>query len=486
MEDLNQLRPEQESGAKKPASDDVDALLQDVKSLLGETAADIAADAPAEPDTEDSAPIAADDVQLDCGKFYGPEEQEEPEAPLTFYEQSKPAYQRARRAEYERIREQERLARAERQQAFEQERAAHMKQKKAAQKHANAHRSTAEYAEWLYTQGLSDDERSARAEQEEKLAQPESRRRRRPEKPKRRHGLRIALVLVLLLTIGAAVFHFLIARAPQSEAALSARKKGCATILVAGTDEGGYRTDSMLLLNIDRTEKAIHLVSIPRDTLIYCEYSVPKINSAYGWAGGGEAGMQELLLRVSEIIGFEPDGYAVVELSVFEQLVDLMGGITFDVPVDMHYSDPTQGLNIDLQAGTQHLNGEQAMQVARFRSGYATADLGRIEVQRSLVSAALRQWVSPKGMLHLSKAVKLVLEHTNTNLTKANLLWLAESFLLCGRSDIASATLPGYAANFTSGSYYVLDAGGVADIVNRYLNPYEKEVQAAELYIRNG
>ena len=51
MEDLNQLRPEQESGAKDPASDDVDALLQDVKSLLGETDADIAAEAPAEPDT---------------------------------------------------------------------------------------------------------------------------------------------------------------------------------------------------------------------------------------------------------------------------------------------------------------------------------------------------------------------------------------------------------------------------------------------------
>jgi len=110
-------------------------------------------------------------VQIDYGKFYGPEEQKEPEAPLTFYEQSKPAYQRARRAEYERIREQERLARAERQQAFEQERAAHMKQKKAAQKHANAHRSTAEYAEWLYTQGLSDDERSARAADLDQLLQ---------------------------------------------------------------------------------------------------------------------------------------------------------------------------------------------------------------------------------------------------------------------------------------------------------------------------
>lgn len=490
MEDKYAAQPEQEIAPKTPDADDVDALLQDVKSLLGESDGETAELPPPEdepvPEDPGSEPLNAEDVHIDYGKFYGPEEQKEPEAPLTFYEQSKPAYQRARRAEYERIREQERLARAERQQAFEQERAAHMKQKKAAQKHANAHRSTAEYAEWLYTQGLSDDERSARAEQEEKLAQPESRRRRRPEKPKRRHGLRIALVLVLLLTIGAAVFHFLIARAPQSEAALSARKKGCATILVAGTDEGGYRTDSMLLLNIDRTEKAIHLVSIPRDTLIYCEYSVPKINSAYGWAGGGEQGMQELLLRVSEIIGFTPDGYIVVDLSIFRQLVDLMGGVTFDVPVDMHYSDPTQNLSIDLQAGKQHLNGEQAMQVARFRSGYATADLGRIEVQRALVSAAIRQWVSPKGAIHLPQAVKLVADHTNTDLSTRNLLWLAESFLLCSRSDIRSATLPGYAANFSSGSYYVLDAAGVADIVNQYLNPYEKGAEAVDLFIRNG
>ena len=83
MEDLNQLRPEQESGAKKPASDDVDALLQDVKSLLGETDADIAAEAPAEPDAEDSEPITADDVQIDYGKFYGPEEPGQSKTPLT-------------------------------------------------------------------------------------------------------------------------------------------------------------------------------------------------------------------------------------------------------------------------------------------------------------------------------------------------------------------------------------------------------------------
>ena len=247
------------------------------------------------------------------------------------------------------------------QQELERKDEAIARQKRHGKHQPKPRRSAAEYAEWLYTQGLSDDERSARAEQEEKLAQPETRRRGKPEKPKRRHGLRIALVLVLLLTIGAAVFHFLIARAPQSEAALSARKKGCATILVAGTDEGGYRTDSMLLLNIDRTEKAIHLVSIPRDTLVYCEYSVPKLNSAYGWAGGGDDGMQELLTRVEEIVGFRPDGYVVTDLACFEELVDLMGGVTFDVPVEMHYSDPSQNFYIDLSAGEQKLDGAQCV-----------------------------------------------------------------------------------------------------------------------------
>ena len=490
MEDKYAAQPEQEIAPKTPDADDVDALLQDVKSLLGESDGKTAEQPPPEdepvPEGPGSEPLNAEDVHIDYGKFYDPEEQKEPEAPLTFYEQSKPAYQRARRAEYERIREQERLARAERQQAFEQERAAHMKQKKAAQKHANAHRSTAEYAEWLYTQGLSDDERSARAEQEEKLAQPESRRRRRPEKPKRRHGLRIALVLVLLLTIGAAVFHFLIARAPQSEAALSARKKGCATILVAGTDEGGYRTDSMLLLNIERTEKAIHLVSIPRDTLIFCEYSVPKINSAYGWASGGEAGMEQLLMRVGEIIGFQPDGYVLVDLSVFEQLVDTMGGVTFNVPVDMHYSDPSQNLTIDLSAGEQHLSGEQAMQVVRFRSGYAMQDLGRVETQRAFLSAAIKQWTSFKGLIHLPAALKLVSDASKTSLTARELIWLCESALLCSRGEIQTRTLPGQASYIAGGSYYVLDAAGVCETINACCNPYEQAIAVSNLYIRVG
>ena len=486
MEDLNQLRPEQESGAKKPAPDDVDALLQDVKSLLGETDADIAAEAPAEPDTEDSEPITADDVQIDYGKFYGPEEPGQSKIPLTCYEQSKPAYQRARRAEYERVREQERLARAERQQALSRDDTSRVRQARTGKKHEKPRKNAAEYAEWLYSQGLSAEEQQARQEQEEALAAPAGGGRKKQEKPKRHNGLRILAVLVLLLAILTAAFHFLIASQPEAENALSARKPGTSTILVAGTDEGGYRTDSMMLVNVDRTEKTISLVSIPRDTLVFCEYSVPKINSAYGWAGGGESGMKELMQRVTEIIGFEPDGYVLIDLAGFEKLIDCMGGVEFNVPMDMQYSDPTQGLRIDLKAGEQKLNGDEAMQLVRFRSGYAMADLDRVSVQRAFVSAALSQWLTPGKLVRLPGALKTLSQYTDSNLTAENYLWLAEAAAVCDMTDIRMQTLPGTATNLGGGSYYVLDAAGVAETVNACCNPYEQGIAVSDLSIRVG
>lgn len=78
-----------------------------------------------------------------------------------------------------------------------------------------------------------------------------------------------------------------------------------------------------------------------------------------------------------------------------------MGGVTFDVPVEMHYNDPSQNLYIDLSAGEQKLDGAQAMQVMRFRSGYADADLGRVKVQRDFLAAALHQWASVKNAYKL-------------------------------------------------------------------------------------
>ena len=139
--------------------------------------------------------------------------------------------------------------------------------------------------------------------------------------------------------------------------------------------------------------------------------------------------MEQLLMRVGEIIGFQPDGYVLVDLSAFEQLVDTMGGVTFNVPVDMHYSDPSQNLTIDLSAGEQHLNGEQAMQVVRFRSGYANADIGRTEVQRAVLKAAMKQWLRPQTLAALPGLWRIYKENLTTDLSARNLLWMARVLL---------------------------------------------------------
>lgn len=479
----------------KEKTQELDELLSEVRALLGEESsggeeADEALERPAEP--EDGAPMTADDVKINFEKFYGddgPFPDEGVYTPPTAYEQSKSAYQVARRAEYDRAREQARETRERERISRDREEARMMREleqrRKAKTNSPKKPLTDEEYARWLYEQGVEPETEEHRALVAAREAQSEEKK--RPARRRGRGAVRALVALMLVLAIVCAGLHFIVAKAPQAEpASLGARKAGCATILLAGTDEGGYRTDTMMLLSVNRATGRMSLVSIPRDTLVYCEYSVPKINSAYGWASGGESGMQQLLRRVEEIIGFAPDGYVLVDLSSFEALVDAMGGVDFDVPIDMHYEDPTQGLTIDLSAGQQHLNGAQAMQLVRFRSGYATQDLGRVETQRAFVSAAVSQWTSIKGALHLPKALRLVTQAAQTDLTARELLWLCESALVCSGGEIETRTLPGAASYIAGGSYYVLDAAGVAETINACCNPYEQAVAVSNLDIRVG
>ena len=307
-----------------------------------------------------------------------------------------------------------------------------------------------------------------------------------PETPKKKkHGFgkglaKFLLVVLLIIALLTGVL-FLVAKQPVDANCDLVRKRGNSTILLAGTDASGDRTDTIMLLNIDRKAGKLSLMSIPRDTKVNSTYTPHKINAAYGVNGSGEQGMDALMEYVSECIGFRPDGYMLIDLNVFVELVDLMGGVRFDVPCDMYYNDPTQDLYINLQAGEQKLNGEQAMGVVRFRSGYAMADLERVNVQRDFLSAALHQWVSVKNLWKLPKALSLLLDHTLTDLSTANLLWMAESVVLCGTGDMMMTTIP-HGLN-GDGEYVLIDAQETLDLVNESFCPYEQGITMDDLYI---
>lgn len=329
------------------------------------------------------------------------------------------------------------------------------------------------YAEWLYAQDHRETPHTVSEQEEE-------------PKEKKRHGFRnfvIVLLVLALMALAAAVF--ILPKQPVAETGLGARRSGVSTILLAGTDQDGLRTDTLMLLTVDRSKGSLSLVSIPRDTLVNGGYSVPKINTVYAANNGGAEGIEMLMTRVAECIGFRPDGYMLIRLEAFVELVDQLGGVKFHVPVDMFYNDPAQDLYIDLKAGLQTLDGQQAMGVVRFRSGYADADLGRISVQRDLLSALVEQMVSFEGVTKSPQLLNILMEHTDSSLTVANYLWLAEAALVCDLRQVQTATLPGTPKDL-GGSYYVLDPQLVAQTVNTYCNPYETAVTPEHLNIRQG
>ncbi|OLA32231.1 MAG: hypothetical protein BHW33_00685 [Firmicutes bacterium CAG:137_57_8] len=225
------------------------------------------------------------------------------------------------------------------------------------------------------------------------------------------------LLVVLLLIGGAYLWIRSTMKMPETDQPIGARKEGAATVLLCGTDQEGTRTDTMMLLylnareqaitlvslpHLNAREQAITLVSLPRDTLTHTSSgSDAKLNSAYGRNDGGQEGMEALLDYVSDIIGYRPDGYMLITLDAFVDVVNLMGGVEFDVPMDMFYEDPSQDLYIDLKEGKQKLDGYEAMGLVRFRKGYADQDLGRVDVQRQFLSACMDQWLTLPNLVKL-------------------------------------------------------------------------------------
>lgn len=306
------------------------------------------------------------------------------------------------------------------------------------------------------------------------------------KKKKKRRLWKVLLVLAILLG-GLAVFLSTLLEQPMTDAPLGRRKKGAVTILLCGTDQDGTRTDTMMLLYLCAGEKAVNLVSLPRDTLTHTTSGKnAKLNSAFGRNNGREdpvEGMENLMLYVRDIIGYMPDGYLLIDLEGFVDVVDLMGGVKFDVPADMYYEDASQDLFIDLEKGMQTLNGYEAMGLVRFRKGYFNQDLGRVEVQRAFISACMDQWMKLSNIGKLPRVLDCLELHSTSDLSTGNLLWLAVSALRSGLGNVHTATLPGYAGSLSGSSYYILDPQGVADTVNQYCNPYVQAIDASDLTI---
>jgi LCP family protein required for cell wall assembly len=222
-------------------------------------------------------------------------------------------------------------------------------------------------------------------------------------------------------------------------------------VLVLG--ENQKLTDTIMLASFDTELKRVDVISVPRDTYYerkdYPGAALQKINSVYKTEGITGAG-----IAVSNVLcGVPIHFYEIIGDDDIKKIVDAMGGIDIDVPMDMHYTDKKQKLYIDLKKGKQTLNGDEAVQYLRFRKGYKTGDIGRVEAQQQFIKAAFKQSIG----LGFPKVAKTVTKEVESNLANAMAVRIGSRAVGMTAKDIKTWMTPGSARTERGASYYFVD-----------------------------
>ncbi|KNF09432.1 transcriptional regulator LytR [Gottschalkia purinilytica] len=226
----------------------------------------------------------------------------------------------------------------------------------------------------------------------------------------------------------------------------------------------GQRTDTMMLCKYDATSGKISILSIPRDTKVKIKgkKSEDKINHAHAFGG------PELTVKtVRDLLGIDLDYYVKVDYEIVKDVVDEIGGVEIDVPINMKYSDPVADppLHINIKKGKQVLNGKKSLEFLRFRKGYADQDLGRINAQQQFIKNAIDQTLKPKNIVKIPSLIKTSMENIETNIPLKLMLKYGLDVKNIDTSNIEMATLPGEAKMIENVSYFIPDEDESEEIV---------------------
>jgi polyisoprenyl-teichoic acid--peptidoglycan teichoic acid transferase len=221
--------------------------------------------------------------------------------------------------------------------------------------------------------------------------------------------------------------------------------------------------DVMLLIKFDPEKKKLVMLSVPRDTRVEVEgHGMKKINSAN--VHGGPALTAKTVSNVLSGVGI--DRYMRINVLGVGKLIDALGGVTVYVPKDMKYQDDSQHLYINLKAGKQHLNGDQALQLLRYRHD-ENGDIGRIQRQQMVMRALMDQTLNPTTLARLPQILNVVQSHIDTNLTVEELVALVGFGVRTNRSNMQMMMVPGRFSekNEYDASYWLPDRDRINDLM---------------------
>lgn len=281
-----------------------------------------------------------------------------------------------------------------------------------------------------------------------------------------RRKSRFSRVISIIIFIAFVVVGFNIGRGIFGDNAKS-RLTDVTNLLVAGVDIDGYRTDLILFVQVDNINGRVSVLQVPRDTRVENNRRDKKINSAYF------SGIDTLNKELSSIIGMKADFFATITFDAFCDIVDALGGVMIDVPIDMNYHDPVQGLTIELEKGRQKLDGEHAMMFMRFRknddgTGYARGDVDRNAAQKDFYSAVMKKAMSPIGIIKAPVLYSTIMKNTTTDLNNAEVRELMMDVFKIGKSNISIYQVPGEGKYIGGVSYFIHDKKATKELMSEH------------------
>ena len=250
----------------------------------------------------------------------------------------------------------------------------------------------------------------------------------------------------------------------QADAAVSAP----ITLLLCGLDEAAENTDVLCLASADFEKGHIAVMQIPRDTYIR-EDGGRRINSVYASARYKGAGEKEALSSLSSLVsdtfGVSLDGAVAFRASALRAAVDSLGG------VDVYFPSSVTVEGKEYAAGEHHLSGIEAEAFVRFREGYVTGDLGRVDAQKLFLSALLRRVREDMSVTALVRMLFSMQDGVITDLSLSRALALAAAVKRSLPSlSAVFFTLPGEAVEEAGHWYYIANRKGAIALLSEYFS----------------
>lgn len=323
-----------------------------------------------------------------------------------------------------------------------------------------------------------------------------------PKKRKMKTWKKVLIIIILVLAIAGGWFAYKTHKNGGGVSGMLAtvvghdentkKSLGEFKILLLGisTDQTGVDlTDTIIVASYNPNTQKATLLSIPRDTYIGKTPSkasaYEKINSLYSRKHRPD----ETLEAVNKITGLDIEYYAVVKTEALIELVDAIGGVTFNVPMNMFYNDPTQDLQINLKKGEQLLDGDKAEQLVRFRHNddgttypeeYGGEDSGRMRTQREFIMATIKQTAKPENIFKLGQileiAEKNIITNIDFNVAKDYLPYIVEF----STENMLTATLPGENTNKNTNKTWIFvhDKEETEELVQELF--YDRDIQETQ------